>query len=230
MCAFWVLIQKILKKDPPFLFFPLVGGGCGNACVCVCVCKAFCVDCLSVFACEATKSKNLRWRAPRDGKDDARTHTTQRERERVPTLRCCISVGTTRVCVRARVCSDVPFAVDFSLSQIGKMVLALFGSRGLLLLLFAATERENTTNGKQAGDKHTKTTTTCDTRHAHLYNTQKAFVCYIICVIIMSHALCVLNKRGGRKRKREKGGKPENNNNKNMMEIHTSKPSKSKLV
>lgn len=74
------------------------------------------------------------------------------------------------------------------------------------MLLFAATERENTTNGKQAGDKHTKTTTTCDTRHAHLYNTQKAFVCYIICVIIMSHALCVLNKRGGRKRKREKGG------------------------
>lgn len=102
MCAFWVLIQKILKKDPPFLFFPLVGGGCGNACVCVC--KVFCVDCLSVFACEATKSKNLRWRAPRDGKDDARTHTTHRERERVPTLRCCISVGTTRVCVCAYVC------------------------------------------------------------------------------------------------------------------------------
>lgn len=56
------------------------------------------------------------------------------------------------------------------------MVLALFGSRGLLLL-FAATERENTTNGKQAGDKHTKTTTTCDTRNAHLYNTHKAFLC-----------------------------------------------------
>lgn len=85
MCAFWVLIQKILKKDPPFLFFPLVGGGCGNACVCVCACKAFCVDCLSVFACEATKSKNLRWRAPRDGKDDARTHTTHRERESADT-------------------------------------------------------------------------------------------------------------------------------------------------
>lgn len=98
-----------------------------------------------------------------------------------------------------------------------------------MLLLFAATERENTTNGKQAGDKHTKTTTTCDTRHAHLYNTHKAFVCYIICVIIMSHALCVLNKRGGRKRTREKGGKPENNNN-NMMEIHKSKNHQSKLV
>lgn len=40
----------------------------------------------------------------------------------------------------------------------------------------------------------------------------------------MSHALCVLNKRGGRKRTREKGGKPENNNN-NMMEIRKSKPS-----
>lgn len=83
MCAFWVLIQKILKKDPPLSFFSVGWGRVWNACVCVC--KVFCVDCLSVFAFEATKSKNLRWRAPRDGKDDARTHTTHRERESADT-------------------------------------------------------------------------------------------------------------------------------------------------
>lgn len=76
--------SKNFEKGSPLSFFS-VGWGrvCGNACVCVC--KVFCVDCLSVFACEATKSKNLRWRAPRDGKDDARTHTTHRERESADT-------------------------------------------------------------------------------------------------------------------------------------------------
>lgn len=141
----------------------------------------------------------------------------------MPTLRCCISVGTIRVCVRVvcvcvRVCGVVPFAVDFSLSQIGKMVLALLDRGGCCCCCLLQPK------GKTQQTETSRTTTTFDTRHAHLYNTQSILVCHIICVIIMSHALCVLNKRGGRKRTREKGGKPENNNN-NMMEIHTSKPS-----
>lgn len=205
MCAFWVLIQKILKKDPPFLFFPLVGGGCGNACVCVC--KAFCVDCLSVFACEATKSKNLRWRAPRDGKDDARTHTThiERERECRHYVAALVLAPPVCVCVCVRVCSDVPFAVDFSLSQIGKMVLALLDRGGCCCcccLLQPKGKTQQTGNKQETNTQKQRRLVTQDTR---TYTAHKAFVCYIICVIIMSHALCV-EQKGGKKENKGKGG------------------------
>jgi hypothetical protein len=83
MCAFWVLIQKILKKDPPFLFFPLVGGGCGNACVCVqgVLCGLsfrFCVrsDQIKKFEMESP---------PRRKRRRAHTHNTERERESADT-------------------------------------------------------------------------------------------------------------------------------------------------
>lgn len=72
-------------------------------------------------------------------------------------------------------------------------------------MLFAATERENTTNGKQAGDKHTKTTTTCDTRHAHLYNTQSIRVLHNLCHHHVARAVCV-EQKGGKKEKKGKGG------------------------
>lgn len=154
----------------------------------------------------------------------------------MPTLRCCISVGTIRVCVRVvcvcvRVCGVVPFAVDFSLSQIGKMVLALLDRGGCCCcccLLQPKGKTQQTGNKQETNTQKQRRLVTQDTR-TYTTHTKHSFVCYILCVIITSHALCVLNKRGGRKRTREKGGKPENNNN-NMMEIHTSKPSKSKLV
>ena len=174
---------------------------------CVCVCKAFCVDCLSVFACEATKSKNLRWRAPRDGKDDARAHTTHRERERVPTLRCCISVGTTRVCVRARVCSDVPFAVDFSLSQIGKMVLALLDRGGCCCcccLLQPKGKTQQTGNKQETNTQKQRRLVTQETR-TYTIHTKHSCVSHNLCHHHVARAVCV-EQKGGKKENKGKGG------------------------
>lgn len=111
------------------------------------------------------------------------------------------------MCVCVRVCSDVPFAVDFSLSQIGKMVLALLDRGGCCCccLLQPKGKTQQTGNKQETNTQKQRRLVTQDTR-TYTTHTKHSFVCYIICVIITSHALCVLNKRGGRKRTREKGG------------------------
>lgn len=128
VCAFWVLIQKILKKDPPFLFFPLVGGGCGTQRLCVCVQGVLCG--LSFrFCVRSDQIKKFEMESPpRRKRRRAHTHNTYRERERECRhyVAALVLAPSVCVCVCVRVCSDVPFAVDFSLSQIGKMVLALW--------------------------------------------------------------------------------------------------------
>lgn len=159
--------SKNFEKGSPLSFFSVGWGRVWQRlCVCVCVQGVLCG--LSFrFCVRSDQIKKFEMESPpRRKRRRAHTHNTYRERERVPTLRCCISVGTTRVCVRARVCSDVPFAVDFSLSQIGKMVLALLDRGGCCCccLLQPKGKTQQTGNKQETNTQKQRRLVTQDTR------------------------------------------------------------------
>lgn len=97
--------SKNFEKGSPLSFFSVGWGRVWQRlCVCVCVQGVLCG--LSFrFCVRSDQIKKFEMESPpRRKRRRAHTHNTYRERERVPTLRCCISVGTTRVCVCAYVC------------------------------------------------------------------------------------------------------------------------------
>lgn len=129
----------------------------------------------------------------------------------MPTLRCCISVGTIRVCVRVvcvcvRVCGVVPFAVDFSLSQIGKMVLALLDRGGCCCccLLQPKGKTQQTGNKQETNTQKQRRLVTQDTR-TYTTHTKSIRVLHNLCHHHVARAVCV-EQKGGKKEKKGKGG------------------------